>query len=70
MGVRENISRRYTLSRSIVSVPTKYANVRKKVAAGYGVTKEKYEFDDIAHIARENEMNLFDVSEQIKKQEN
>ena len=70
LGVRENISRRYTLSRSIVSVPTKYGNVRKKVSAGYGVTKEKYEFDDIAHIARENEMNLFDVSEQIKKQEN
>lgn len=53
-----------------MSVPTKYGNVRKKVSAGYGVTKEKYEFDDIAHIARENEMNLFDVSEQIKKQEN
>ena len=70
LGVRENISRRYTLSRSIVSVPTKYGNVSKKVSAGYGVTKEKYEFDDIAHIARENEMNLFDVSEQIKKQEN
>lgn len=70
LGVRENVSRRYTLSRSIKSIPTEYGDVRKKVSVGYGVTKEKYEFEDIARIAREQGLNLFEVSNLIEMQEN
>lgn len=69
LGVRENISRRYTLSRSIETVTTEYGEVRKKVSVGYGVTREKYEFEDIARIAREQKMSLVDVLERIGKQE-
>lgn len=70
LGVRENVSRRYTLSRSIKSIPTEYGDVRKKVSVGYGVTKEKYEFEDIARIAREQGLSLFEVSNLIEMQEN
>ena len=61
LGVREHISRRYTLSRSFDSVITEYGQVRKKISSGFGVTREKYEFEDLAHIARENNMSLADV---------
>lgn len=69
LGVRENICRRYTLSRSIETVMTAYGEVRKKTSSGYGVTREKYEFEDIARIAREHKMSLADVLERISKQE-
>lgn len=40
------------------------------MSVGYGVTKEKYEFEDIARIAREQGLNLFEVSNLIEMQEN
>lgn len=61
LGVRENISRRYTLSRRIEKIPTEYGEVRKKVSVGYGVKREKFEFEDLARIAREKEISLADA---------
>lgn len=69
LGIRENISRRYTLSRTIETEQTDFGDVRKKVSAGYGVTRKKYEYEDITRIAKEQEMSLADVIEHIKKQE-
>lgn len=69
LGVRENISRRYTLSRTTETVRTDLGEVRKKISAGYGVTREKYEYEDMARIAREQEMSLADVTAHIQKQE-
>ena len=68
LGVRENISRRYTLSRTVETVETKWGSVRKKVSSGYGVTKEKYEYEDIAQIAREQNMSLTDVTAYLQTQ--
>ncbi len=61
LGIRENISRRYTLNRRIETVSTKFGDVRKKVSSGYGVTREKYEYDDLSRIAGENDMSINDV---------
>jgi len=61
IGIRENISRRYTLGRSIERVQTRYGEVHKKVCAGYGVTREKYEYEDLARIARERGMSIREV---------
>lgn len=68
LGVRESISRRYTLSRTIETVQTDFGEVRKKVSSGYGVKREKYEYEDIARIAREQEMSIGDVTAFIRKQ--
>ncbi len=43
LGVREIISRRYTLSRAVKTKSTEFGEVRKKISSGYGVTREKYE---------------------------
>ena len=58
IGTRENISRRYTLARSIRKVQTPYGEIRKKVSEGYGVMREKYEYEDLARIARERGMSI------------
>lgn len=69
LGIRENISRRYTLSRTVETVSTELGEVRKKVSEGFGVTKEKYEYEDIARIARERGMSLAEVTDCIGAQE-
>lgn len=61
IGVRENTSRRYTLDRTIEAVDSSFGTVHKKTSTGYGVTKSKYEFDDIARIAKEHALSLSDV---------
>ncbi len=66
IGIRESISRRYTLARSIQRVRTPYGEVRKKVSEGCGVTREKYEYEDLARIARERGMSLREVADFLR----
>lgn len=65
IGIRENISRRYTLGRYEEKVQTPYGEIRKKVSTGYGVTREKYEYEDLARIAREHGMSIREVLENL-----
>ena len=65
LGVREFPCRRYTLSRAAERVNTPYGAVRKKVSSGYGVHREKYEYDDLANIARENNLSLAELLTKI-----
>jgi hypothetical protein len=58
LGVREYMTPRYTLRREIGSVETPCGPVRKKTASGYGATRAKYEYEDLARIARENDLTL------------
>jgi len=66
LGIRENISRRYTLNRKSEEVQTKYGSVRIKTAHGYGVTKSKPEYEDIAKIAANNELSIAEVMNELK----
>ena len=61
LGIRENISNRYTMSREFSAKQTPYGPVTIKTAKGYGVTKSKPEYEDIARIARENGLSLHEV---------
>lgn len=63
LGVRENQLHRYTLDRKTETVQTPYGPVRQKIATGYGVERKKYEYEDIAQLARENRLSLKDISE-------
>lgn len=62
LGVRENRLRRYTLNRRTETVQTPYGPVRQKIATGYGVERKKYEYEDLARLARENSLSLYDLS--------
>ncbi|MBQ7481542.1 MAG: nickel pincer cofactor biosynthesis protein LarC, partial [Lachnospiraceae bacterium] len=65
IGVRENISRRYTLNRHIEKKDTVYGPVRLKVSEGYGVTRSKWEYEDIIRIADEQGSSMEDVIKEI-----
>ncbi len=65
IGVREIPFRRYVLSRRTETVDTPFGPVRKKRSSGYGVEKAKYEYDDLARIARERDMTISQVLDQL-----
>ncbi len=68
IGVRENISKRYTLKRFTETVQTPFGEIRKKISTGYGVTREKYEYEDLARIAKEQGKSIGEVLAAIEKQ--
>lgn len=65
LGIREEEIKRYTLQRTIETVNTKFGEIRKKCAKGYGVSKEKFEYEDIAKIARDNDISPEEVRRSI-----
>lgn len=66
LGVRAKRCERYTLSRSVHEVQTQYGTIRVKEACGFGVTREKAEYDDLARIAREQNLSLAQAAELMK----
>lgn len=66
IGIRENISRRYTLKRRTESTETVFGNMRVKYSEGYGVTRRKYEYDDIAAAAKEKGISIEEVVSMIE----
>ncbi|MBQ7714481.1 MAG: nickel pincer cofactor biosynthesis protein LarC [Clostridia bacterium] len=58
LGIREESVKRYILERETESIETDYGVVRKKTSWGYGVVRSKYEYDDVARIAREQDVGF------------
>ena len=65
IGVRAHSCRRYVLTRRIETVQTPYGEVRRKLSEGYGASRVKYEYDDLAHIARETGRTLDEVRSEL-----
>ena len=65
LGVRESAFRRYMLSRESKTIQTPDGDIRVKVSTGYGVAREKPEFDDLAKIARETGKSLSELQKNI-----
>ncbi len=61
LGIRESVKKRYTLSRATRNIMTPYGEIRQKVSTGYGTVRKKYEYEDIAKAARENNISLNDI---------
>ncbi len=66
IGIRRNVSYRYGLNRKIENIETVFGSVRKKVSEGYGVTRTKYEYDDISKIAKEQNLSIDEVIKTIE----
>lgn len=67
LGVRENISKRYTLERQMETVEIDQGVVRKKIATGYGASRYKYEYDDIVKIVKEHDLSYNEVIDLLNK---
>lgn len=58
LGIRRTVVERYRLQRRMETIHTGYGDVRKKTAEGYGVSRYKYEYEDLAEIARKENLPL------------
>lgn len=68
IGIRENRFRRYTLDRRIETIETVDGPVRRKCSTGYGVSREKFEHDDLARIADAQGLSLHEAEARVRKQ--
>ena len=66
IGIRETPVTRYTLDRRIETVDTPLGPVRRKVSTGYGVTRAKWEFDDLARLAKEHGLTPQEVRQKLE----
>lgn len=66
LGIRQHLCDRYTLSRRTETVATPYGPIRKKVSSGYGVRREKYEYDDLAAAAKAEGVSLAEMEWDVK----
>ena len=65
LGVRETVCTKYMLDRSQRVIETGNGPVRVKTAQGFGVTREKLEYEDIAALARKRGVSLREMERQV-----
>lgn len=65
LGVRVLPCQRYTLERREEIVQTDCGQVRRKISQGFGIRREKWEYADLAALAREKNLSLRDLRERI-----
>ena len=65
LGIRQTEHFRYTLDRKCKQVETPYGTIGVKAATGYGVTKEKYEYEDLAKLAKEQGVSIRELKEKL-----
>ena len=66
IGIREHKYSRHVLKRHLETVDTVFGPVRRKISSGYGVQREKYEYDDLSRIAVENGLSLEEVLKELE----
>lgn len=64
-GIREAKIRRSVLKRSITPVSTSYGIIHRKDYSGYGVSRSKYEYDDLARIAAREQISIEELLHSI-----
>ena len=68
LGVRREDMVRYVLKREKKETETSYGKVSLKVSSGYGVKRTKLEYEDIAELARKENLSLMEIRERINRQ--
>lgn len=66
LGVREYPVRRSVMARKTETMDTPWGPVRRKRSTGFGVTREKYEYEDLARIARAQDLSLTEVRDALE----
>lgn len=67
LGVRETLCSRYVLERDVETVDTPKGPARRKTARGWGVERQKWEYDDLARIARAKNLSLPEVERTLNE---
>lgn len=69
IGIREQLRNRYVLKRTVAEVDTPFGTVHRKDCSGYGVRKSKFEFEDLARLAKEKGKSIREIREQLLQSE-
>ena len=67
LGIRESLCRRYTLDRGFETVETGYGAVSVKTASGWGVSRRKGEYEQLARIARDTGRPLREIENELEQ---
>ncbi len=70
LGIRQRRVDRYVLQREIREVETPYGVIREKSASGFGVSRSKFEYEDLARAAAESGVTIEEVELAAKKNKN
>lgn len=65
LGIRVKPIERYTLERSVETVETAMGTLRRKISTGYGVHRVKWEYEDLARVAREQGCSIEEILKKI-----
>ena len=68
LGIRQYSCQRYELERHFDKRHTSFGEITVKVSGGYGVVKEKYEYDELAEIARREGISSAEVRKRLDEQ--
>jgi len=67
LGVRTVKYQRMTTSRTTETIQTNYGDIRVKKAQGFGITKQKPEYDDVQKAARKHDVPFHAVYDEVVK---
>ncbi len=65
LGIRKKQTQRYLLERSMKEEESSLGKIHYKEAGGWGVSRKKYEYDELAALARKNKMGLREVRQKL-----
>lgn len=68
IGIRMHLCERAVLERQITEEKTRFGTVRSKSVSGFGIARCKPEYEDIAEIAKENDMTLREVLDELRRE--
>ena len=66
IGIRERICERYVLDRQMSQVNTQFGQVNVKTVSGYGVSRYKYEYEDLRRIAESKGISIAEAEKLIR----
>lgn len=69
LGIRYHRCDRYILNRSTGDIDWGGHTIAFKKSCGFGVVRDKYEYDSLAAIAKCNDMSLLDLKRQLRNKE-
>lgn len=67
LGIRETLCGRSVLEREVETVDTPLGAVRRKTARGWDVERSKWEYEDLARIARAENLSLAEVERTLNE---
>ena len=62
IGVRGCLMKRHVMSRTMETVATPYGDIGVKISSGYGAERRKYEYEDLARIAKKEGLSLAEAA--------